>query len=187
MIKSMTAFARKSVTTGQGVLTVELRSVNHRYLDCSFTLPDTLRSLEPQLRDRLGAKLSRGKLDCSFRMQAHPAQLGELDIDAARLAAVLAAAASVQERMTAQHSLVATSISPLDVLQFPGVCGVGAISEEQLHKDALALFNEALDSMQQSRAREGDKLAVQTATNQARPASAARNPMMPMSPRGGRR
>ena len=51
MIQSMTAFARESTTTDQGILTVELRSVNHRYLDCSFKLPDALRPLEPRLRE----------------------------------------------------------------------------------------------------------------------------------------
>ena len=56
MIHSMTAFARESATTEQGVLTVELRSVNHRYLDCSFKLPDALRPLEPTLREQAGQR-----------------------------------------------------------------------------------------------------------------------------------
>ncbi|RLA57476.1 MAG: hypothetical protein DRQ65_01380, partial [Gammaproteobacteria bacterium] len=59
MIHSMTSFARESATTDQGILTVELRSVNHRYLDCSFKLPDALRSLEPQLREQAGKALAR--------------------------------------------------------------------------------------------------------------------------------
>ncbi len=69
MIHSMTAFARESGTTAQGVLTVELRSVNHRYLDCSFKLPDPLRALESTLREQAGKSLARGKLDCLVRLQ----------------------------------------------------------------------------------------------------------------------
>ena len=60
MIQSMTAFARESIATDKGVLTVELRSVNHRYLDCSFKLPDALRALEPRLREAAGSALARG-------------------------------------------------------------------------------------------------------------------------------
>ena len=59
MINSMTAFARESLATDNAVLTVEVRSVNHRYLDCTFKLPDSLRPLEGRLRDRAGeARLS---------------------------------------------------------------------------------------------------------------------------------
>jgi uncharacterized protein (TIGR00255 family) len=155
MIQSMTAFARESVTTEQGILTVELRSVNHRYLDCSFKLPDALRSLEPRLRERAGATLARGKLDCMLRLQAHPTQAGELQIDTAKLDALLAATRSIQDRLDN-----AAPISPLDVLQFPGIYSSREESEEQLQKEALSLFSKALDTMQQNRQREGETLAT---------------------------
>ena len=70
MIQSMTAFARESAEIEQGTLTIELRSVNHRYLDCSFKLPDALRALEPKLREYAGAILARGKVECLLRLQA---------------------------------------------------------------------------------------------------------------------
>jgi uncharacterized protein (TIGR00255 family) len=155
MIQSMTAFARESVTTEQGILTVELRSVNHRYLDCSFKLPDALRALEPRLRDKASTALARGKLDCMLRLQAHPTQAGALQIDAARLDALLAATQIIQERLDN-----AAPISPLQVLQFPGIYSSQEESEEQLQKEALALFSKALDNMQQNRQREGEKLAT---------------------------
>ncbi len=155
MIQSMTAFARESVTTEQGILTVELRSVNHRYLDCSFKLPDALRALEPRLREKAGAALARGKLDCMLRLQAHPAKAGALQIDAARLDALLTATHIIKERL---HN--AAAISPLQVLQFPGICSSQEEPEEQLHKEALALFSKAVDNMQQSRQREGEALAT---------------------------
>jgi len=155
MIQSMTAFARESVTTGQGVLTVELRSVNHRYLDCSFKLPDALRALEPQLRGRVSAVLARGKLDCMLRLQAHPTQAGELRIDAARLEALLADSRVVQDRL--QN---VAPINPLQVLQFPGIYSAQEESEEELQEQALTLFGRGLDAMQQTRRREGEKLAL---------------------------
>ena len=71
MIQSMTAFARESAPLNEGVLTVELRTVNHRYLDCTFKLPDALRVMEPRLRDEAGKALARGKLECLVRLQAH--------------------------------------------------------------------------------------------------------------------
>jgi uncharacterized protein (TIGR00255 family) len=154
MIHSMTAFARESVATAQGILTVELRSVNHRYLDCSFKLPDALRGLEPRLREGASAALDRGKLDCMLRLQAHPTQPGEMHLDTARLDAVLAAARKIQDRLDN-----AAPINPLQVLQFPGIYSSREESEEELQKAALALFGEALNTMQQSRQREGAALA----------------------------
>jgi uncharacterized protein (TIGR00255 family) len=155
MIQSMTAFARECVTTQQGVLTVELRSVNHRYLDCSFKLPDALRSLEPRLREKASAALARGKLDCMLRLQAHPTQAGELQIDTAKLDALLVATRGVRDRLDN-----AAPISPLEVLLFPGIYGAREESEEQMQQEALALFSKALDNMQQNRQREGEKLAI---------------------------
>ena len=155
MIQSMTAFARESATTAQGILTVEMRSVNHRYLDCSFKLPDALRSLESRLREKAGTALARGKLDCMIRLQAHPSQLGELAIDPARLDAVLAATRVIQQKLDG-----AAPVSPLEVLQFPGVCSAAEDSEEELQKEALSLFSQALVNMQQNRKREGATLAT---------------------------
>ena len=155
MIKSMTAFARESVSTEHGILTVELRSVNHRYLDCSFKLPEALRALEPRLREKVGAALARGKLDCMLRLQSHPTQAGELQIDSARLDVLLTATRIIADRLGN-----AAPLSPLQVLQFPGICSAVEESEEQLQKETLALFSKALENMQQSRQREGEKLAT---------------------------
>jgi uncharacterized protein (TIGR00255 family) len=155
MIQSMTAFARESTDVAQGKLTVELRSVNHRYLDCSFKLPDTLRSLEPRLREQANTMLARGKLECMIKLQAHPAQTGELHIDVARLDALLEATRIVQDRLD-----TASPINPLEVLQFPGIYGTQEESEELLQTEAMTLFGKALHNMQQNRHREGEKLAL---------------------------
>jgi uncharacterized protein (TIGR00255 family) len=154
MIHSMTAFARESATSDQGVLTVELRSVNHRYLDCSFKLPDALRALEPKLREKAGSRLARGKLDCMIRLQAHPAKAGELQVNPEQLNKLLAATRVIAEQMDD-----AGPFSPLQVLQFPGICSAEEQSDEVLQKDALALFGDALDNLAQNRQREGNKMA----------------------------
>jgi uncharacterized protein (TIGR00255 family) len=154
MIQSMTAFARESAATDTGILTVELRSVNHRYLDCSFKLPDTLRALEPWLREEAGKVLARGKLDCLLRLQSNAAGPEQLQIDGEKLDTVLAAAGMIQQRLDNP-----APINALQVLQFPGIYSTPEQSEEQLQKDARALFKKALDNMQQSRRREGEKLA----------------------------
>ena len=154
MIHSMTAFARDSVSTAQGTLSVELRSVNHRYLDCSFKAPEALRSMEPGLRESLAKTLARGKVECFIRLQSHSGNTGTLKVNETRLAEVLDAAQQVQGKMEASGPL-----DPLEVLQFPGVFAAEELSEEALQESALAVFEQALASMQDARAREGQALA----------------------------
>jgi uncharacterized protein (TIGR00255 family) len=86
----MTAFARESVQEPVGLI-VELRSVNHRYLDCQFKLPDYLRELEPRLREQLGKTLARGKVECHVRTLETQADGNDLSVNEARLAVLLEA------------------------------------------------------------------------------------------------
>jgi len=155
MIHSMTAFAREQAHTPQGELIVELRSVNHRYLDCSFRTPDALRALEPRLREKLSASLARGKVECLMRLQAHTGESSPLAVDEARLDDLLGAARLVAERLGE-----AAPVSPLEILQFPGIYTSLEQSEEALQDTAVALFAHALENLQASRRREGDNLAA---------------------------
>ena len=154
MIHSMTAFARESLNTDQGTLTVELRSVNHRYLDCSFKLPDVLRPLEPRLREQIGAALARGKVDCLIRVQSHPGRSGDWQVDTGQLERLLVAAGDIEARLDNSRPL-----SPLEVLQFPGICSSEDHSEEVLQKAAAELFKRTLADLKAARLREGEKLA----------------------------
>ncbi len=154
-IFSMTAFARESVETGQGALTVEIRAVNHRYLDCSFRLPESLRNLEGKLRQQAAVKLARGKVECAFRLQPLAAQLPALEINQEQLRRVVEAATLVTRALPQSQPL-----NPLEVLQFPGVCSAAEADEEALQAHAAALFDRALDSLVDNRAREGAKLAT---------------------------
>jgi uncharacterized protein (TIGR00255 family) len=152
-INSMTAFARESDESGPGGLAIEIRSVNHRYLDSLFKLPEQLRALEPVWRQRLQAELSRGKVEIQVRWQSHANQAGELHIDAERLAQLAQALADVS-------AAVATSPpSALDLLQWPGVIEAGADEEGEHNQRANRLFEKALKSLLETRAREGAKLA----------------------------
>ena len=153
MIQSMTAFARESANTPLGVLTVELRTVNHRYLDCSFKLPDPLRALEPKLRELAADSLARGKLDCLIRLQSQARDTGDMAIDIEKLAAVLASLQEIE-----QHLTDSTPPDPLRLLQFPGIYAAPEIPEEELQQDALELFRAALADLQDNRKREGEKL-----------------------------
>ncbi len=154
-IYSMTAFARESASVGDGELTVEVRTVNHRYLDCSFKLPEALRNVETRLRERAAARLARGKLDCQFRFQAGSAQAATLEIDRARLQHVLDATTELRALLPD-----AQAVNPLELLQFPGVCATAQTDEAALLQGATALFEAALTSLLDNRAREGAKMAA---------------------------
>lgn len=149
----MTAFARESENTEQGVLTVELRSVNHRYLDLSLKMPETLRALEPKVRELAGARVARGKLDCMFRIQSHPGRAAELKVNTQQLEQLLAATVQITDKFETRQP------SPLEILQFPGICDAPEQSEKALQKTALGLFSQALKTLADNRKREGEKLA----------------------------
>ena len=169
-LHSMTAFARE--TCGEPyALTVELRSVNQRYLDCHFKLPDGLRALEPRMREALGKTLKRGKVDCHLRLLGEDADAA-LQLDTARLAALLDLLAQLRGQAPELPAPDA-----LSVLQFPGV-GTGRDSDEDaLAAAAMAVFDRALATLVECRAREGEQLegflrqrldAVSAATGQVR-------------------
>ncbi|TCZ83865.1 YicC/YloC family endoribonuclease [Lysobacter sp. N42] len=148
----MTAFASGEATTPWGVLACELRSVNHRFLEIAARLPDDLRALEPALRERIGARIQRGKLDVSLRLRAAEGA-GSLQVDRARLAEL----ARLSRELEADFPGLRTDFSQL--LQIPGVVRGEGIDPAQLHAEALALLDRVLDGFVEAREREGAKLA----------------------------
>jgi len=116
MPHSMTAFARQSATFAWGTLVWEIRSVNHRYLEPSFKLPEALRGLEGELRERLRTRLARGKVECSLRAQLLQERGSALAIDHAVLEQLLGCAQQIQTKIPQ-----AAALNPLDVLAWPGV------------------------------------------------------------------
>jgi uncharacterized protein (TIGR00255 family) len=153
MIRSMTAFARKENQGEWGALQLELRSVNHRYLEVSPRLPEELRVLETKLRERIAQRLGRGKVDCNVRYQAPQsgAEGIKLNLD---LVKQLAHASREIDNILYN----AAPINSLEVLRWPGVLETAGVDEEQLQEALLALLDQALEEMNDNREREGEKL-----------------------------
>jgi uncharacterized protein (TIGR00255 family) len=154
MVNSMTAFAREADDSGPGSLVVEIRSVNHRYLDCIFKLPEALRGLEPAWRQRLQKTLSRGKLECQVRYQVSDTSTDEMEVDLEALRQLARASDTVTEHMPG-----CGQPTSLEVLLWPGVVAATTEGESSLEQRANALFDRALENLAESRSREGARLA----------------------------
>jgi uncharacterized protein (TIGR00255 family) len=153
MILSMTGFAAESADLPGVALAVELRSVNHRYLDVTVKLPEELRGLESALRERIAAELKRGKVECRVGLARTTPGAASLGIDATRVAKLAAAAADVRR--------LAPDASPLsvaEILRWPGVVADATVAPDVLAGKVHQLVDEALGNLAASRAREGDKL-----------------------------
>jgi uncharacterized protein (TIGR00255 family) len=153
MIASMTGFARRETTGSWGTLVCELRSVNHRFLEAGFRLPDELRSAESELRTRLARQLRRGKVDCTLSYRRPQGAGGALEVDGVALERLLAAVSVV---MGSQRE--AFTVNALDVLRWPGVLREDTASGEQLLAVAYAVFGATLEELVAARAREGARL-----------------------------
>jgi uncharacterized protein (TIGR00255 family) len=153
MIASMTGFARREATGEWGTLVCELRSVNHRFLEAGFRLPDELRSAEGELRARLAQKVRRGKVDCSMSYRRPTGAAGVLEVDALALERLLAAAQTVARAL---HT--PSTVNVFDVLRWPGVLREESVTGEPLLAAAGALFTTTLDELIATRAREGQRL-----------------------------
>ncbi|MAX32308.1 MAG: YicC family protein [Halomonadaceae bacterium] len=153
MVHSMTAFARASREADWGSLELELRSVNQRYLDLHFRLPEPLRSLEPGYRDALRQRLNRGKVECTLRFV--PSKGETLSINAERLAGLAEALSEL--RRTVPEAAMPDALALLD---HPGVLESSGPDIDEVADSAKALFKEALDALLEARAREGTELAM---------------------------
>ena len=154
MILSMTGFAAVADELPGATLSVELRSVNHRYLDLTLKLPEEFRGLESALRDRIAAELKRGKVECRASVHRTQAGAASIAVDADRVAEV--AKASTAVRRIAHE---ATPLSVAEILRWPGVIIEAAVPVEELTARVHALLDRALAELAASRAREGGKLA----------------------------
>jgi uncharacterized protein (TIGR00255 family) len=154
MTKSMTAFARETSNTEQGEMTWELRSVNHRFLEPFVRLPEDLRALEPSVRERLAARLGRGKVDCSLRYVPRPGAAGQLRLNRHYLDQLLAVSGEVA-------ALVGGSQEPsaFELLRWPGVLLEEETDLTVIGEQALSLLETALDALIATREREGERLA----------------------------
>ena len=157
MIHSMTGYAAASRDLGSAVLNFEIKSVNSRYLDIGFRIGEDLRFLEMALREKIGERVGRGKIEVRGYLQSQGSQGG-----AARRqmpdAAMLAELARLQDEV--RRGLPQSApLSVAEVLRWPGVLADDSLGAEQLQAAGLELFATLLDEFVASRKREGAKLA----------------------------
>jgi uncharacterized protein (TIGR00255 family) len=151
MLTSMTAFQRTTETGHWGSATLEIKTVNHRYLDMSIRLPDDLRMMEPVFREIIQNKLSRGKVDCTLRFDLDETDNANLEIDT-ELAQKLIKSANLLAIESSQP------INPIDILKWPGVVTKVRPDLSTLVEPVQALLIKTLEQLIESRQREGGKL-----------------------------
>ena len=152
MIRSMTAYATAERATDGGTLACELRAVNHRFLELGLRLPEELRVLEPVLRERISARIARGKLDFSLRLRS-PEGEGAVRINQDLIKQLAAVALELDAHFPQLRAEF------VDLLQYPGVLQSKAVDAEALQAHALAVLDTLLDQFVAAREREGEKLA----------------------------
>ena len=155
MTNSMTGYARIETETEFGPISLELRSVNHRYLETNIRAPEELRPFEAAIRETLIDQLSRGKVDCNIRFQSKPSAADKIEINAELVASVTEALQQIGElNSQAAHP------NAIELLRWPGV-----IKEQKLDVTPLAgvlqdLLMSAITELKATRQQEGERLAT---------------------------
>ena len=175
MIASMTGFAAITRPITGGTLTLEIKSVNSRFLDLVFRFPDELRELEMPLRELLAKQLSRGKVECRAGWAINTAEINET-LDANRLQALQRLSQEVQSVFKESRGL-----STADVLRWPGIVQTAALDWATLLPQYQSMAAEAIDSLKDARKREGGRLAalIQERTAAMRVLVAKAEPLIP--------
>lgn len=155
MIRSMTAFARAETEQPWGSAQLELRSVNNRYLDVAPRLPEELRPLEPVIRERIGQKLGRGKLDCVLKLNYAAGRDGAFAVNLPLAEQVVRAVRQIEPLLEGGNG-----ITPMEVLRWPGVIQPNAPDLDAIRETALELLDGALVDLVAMRAREGEKITA---------------------------
>jgi uncharacterized protein (TIGR00255 family) len=152
-IFSMTGYAITTQDSSNGTLTVELKSVNSRFLDLQFRINDELRGFEPGLREAIIAKLTRGKVECrvSFGRKTASGTAPNLNTP------LLGDLAQLQSTILQQFA-TATPLSVAELLRWPGVIEEQAVNNENLQADLTGAMAQTLTAFIDSRAREGAAL-----------------------------
>ncbi len=153
MLRSMTAYARATIEADWGQATWEIRSVNNRYLDTIFRLPEELRSLEPRLRSTVSKRIRRGKVECNLRINTIAGADDSLQLDMT-LAGQLVQAAATLAPLTAGSENLRLG----ELLRWPGVIRPPETNLEHLEIPMLDLLTQALDDLIATREREGAQI-----------------------------
>ena len=151
MVASMTAFARREDSGEWGHAVWEIRTVNHRYLDISIRLPEELRVLEGEVRERISARLKRGKVECNLRYNAESVA-GDFNVNTKLIEKIIQASGDLPVTEPAP-------INPVDILRWPGVIDKNTPDLEQLGKSLVILLEQTLEDILENRHREGEKIS----------------------------
>jgi len=154
MVRSMTAFARKEQQEQWGQICWELRSVNHRYLDINIRLPEEFRNAEVTIRQKLQAKLKRGKIDCSLYFKENHTNDTDFTLNHSIVKKLLEAVTNINS-LTGENKMP----SALDILRWQGVMENNQVDNEALQVSVLKHFDAALIELIIQREREGQQLA----------------------------
>ncbi|MEQ1598513.1 MAG: YicC/YloC family endoribonuclease [Methylotenera sp.] len=149
----MTGFASQEYNTSGGVLLLELRSVNHRYLELQLKLDDNLRVFEATVREQIQAKLGRGKVDCRLSLVRNNA------LETAPVlnhSVILKIAESA--KTAAQYFPHTQPVNMLEILQMPGVMTTATLDTDALENDLKTVLNMVLQDLIDAKVREGEKL-----------------------------
>lgn len=152
MIYSMTAFARLEVKKDWGDAVWEIRSVNQRYLENFFRLPEQFRGLENSLREKLRQSLTRGKIECSLRIETKKQTSAELNLNKELANQV------IQSLQWIKTQAGEGEINLTDVLRYPGVVEAQEQDLDAISQDLLTAFDDLLKDFIAMRGREGEKL-----------------------------
>lgn len=151
---SMTGFAREDSETPFGTLTCELRTVNHRYLDVHFRLPEELRAKEIELRQTISLQLKRGKVDCSLHIRRSGGAAAKLEINKELVQQIGARIDEIATLLPATQA-----VDPVDILRWPGVIEEPEVDTDPLFAAATGLLEQALVALAQMRSSEGQRIA----------------------------
>jgi uncharacterized protein (TIGR00255 family) len=150
----MTGYAASAREFPFGALSIEVRAVNHRYLDVQFRLPDDLRAVEPALRELLNDNIGRGKVECRVTFSAVPGAHKTLKLNEDLLLQLQAVEHKVRARIAG-----AAPLSAADLLRWPGVLAAEPLPLEELQAACRDLLARVLEEFNSARAREGERLA----------------------------
>ncbi|MER0204640.1 uncharacterized protein (TIGR00255 family) [Nitrosomonas oligotropha] len=153
MIVSMTGYAAATQEMPYGSFNLEIRSVNNRYLDIQFRLPDDFRKLEPAMRELLTKQLSRGKVECRLNFSPSANTENSQQLDHTLLDKLLQLEQTVKTRHPA-----ALSLTVAEILKWPGMLGSDTAPGEESDAIGMTLLQTALNDLKAARIREGDKL-----------------------------
>lgn len=153
MICSMTGFSAVTLELVTGTLALEIRSVNNRYLDIQFRLPDQIRALEPVLRTMIAELVTRGKLECRVSYTEHDSSRISDRINTPMLLQLAQWNSEVRTLIPAARELAVA-----EILHWKGIFENNTLSADILHDNVLNLLRQALLEFNAARAREGEKL-----------------------------